>query len=289
MKKSPVKKSAAPSAAKKAGVASAKASSAKKPAVKTVKKAAAPAKKAVAVKKAAAPAKKAVAVKKAAAPAKKAVAVKKAAAPAKKAVAVKKAAAPAKKAVAVKKTAAPAKKSVAVKKAVAPVAKKAVAVKKAVAPVVKKAAAPVKKAAPVEKVQQHKKLKLTKAQKKHYRDLLIKARNEFASRLRSHQEDALSGKRDSAGERAGMATHMADLGSDNFRHDLDLSLMTDEGDVLEMIDEALQKIEDSEYGICVDCECAINPERLEAKPYAWYCIRCKDRHEKMEDPQRRHR
>ena len=173
------------------------------------------------------------------------------------------------------------------KKAAAP-AKKAVAVKKAVVPV-KKAAVPAKKAAPVEKVQQHKKLKLTKAQKKHYKDLLIKARNEFASRLRSHQEDALSGKRDSAGERAGMATHMADLGSDNFRHDLDLSLMTDEGDVLEMIDEALQKIEDSEYGICVDCECAINPERLEAKPYAWYCIRCKDRHEKMEDPQRRHR
>ena len=277
MKKSPVKKSAAPSAAKKAGVASAKASSAKKPAVKTVKKAVAPAKKAVAVKKAAAPAKK---------PAVKT--VKKAAAPAKKAVAVKKGAVPAKKAVAVKKAAAPAKKAVAVKKAAAP-AKKAVAVKKAVAPVVKKAAAPVKKAAPVEKVQQHKKLKLTKAQKKHYKDLLIKARNEFASRLRSHQEDALSGKRDSAGERAGMATHMADLGSDNFRHDLDLSLMTDEGDVLEMIDEALQKIEDSEYGICVDCECAINPERLEAKPYAWYCIRCKDRHEKMEDPQRRHR
>jgi len=220
-------------------------------------------------------------VKKAAAPAKKAVAVKKAVAPAKKAVAVKKAAAPAKKAVAVKKAAAPAKKAVAVKKAVVPVKKAAVPVKKA--------AVPAKKAAPVEKVQQHKKLKLTKAQKKHYKDLLIKARNEFASRLRSHQEDALSGKRDSAGERAGMATHMADLGSDNFRHDLDLSLMTDEGDVLEMIDEALQKIEDSEYGICVDCECAINPERLEAKPYAWYCIRCKDRHEKMEDPQRRHR
>ena len=239
MKKSPVKKSAAPSAAKKTVVASAKASSAKKPAVKTVKKVAAPAKKVVAVKKAAAPAKKVVAVKKAAAPAKKAAPV-------------------------AKKVAAPVKKA-------------------AVAPVVKKAA-PAEK-----KVQQHKKLKLTKAQKKHYRELLIKARNEFASRLRSHQEDALSGKRDSAGERAGMATHMADLGSDNFRHEMDLSLMTDEGDVLEMIDEALQKIEDSEYGICVDCECAINPERLEAKPYAWYCIRCKDRHEKMEDPQRRHR
>ena len=114
-------------------------------------------------------------------------------------------------------------------------------------------------------------------------------RRKFASQLQFHQDDALSSKRDSAGERAGMATHMADLGSDNFRHDLELGLMTEEGDVLEMIDEALQKIEDSEYGICVDCECNINPERLEAKPYARYCIRCKNRLEKMEEPHRRHR
>lgn len=233
MKKSPVKKSPASSAVKKAGAASAKVSSAKKPAVKTVKKAA-PVKKAAAVKKAA---------------------------PAKKAVAVKKAAAPAKKAVAVKKAAVPAKKAVAVKKAV------------------------VK----VEKAPAHRKLKLTKAQKKHYRDLLMDLRRKFASQLQFHQDDALSSKRDSAGERAGMATHMADLGSDNFRHDFELGLMTEEGDVLEMIDEALQKIEDSEYGICIECDCNINPERLEAKPYARYCVRCKNRHEKMEEPHRRHR
>ena len=219
MKKSPVKKSVASSAAKKTKVASVKESSAKKPAVKAVKKAVAPA-------------------------------------PAKKAVAVKKAAAPAS-------------------------AKKAVAVKKA--------AASVKKPAPVEKVQTHRKLKLTKAQKKHYRELLMDLRRKFASQLQFHQDDALTSKRDSAGERAGMATHMADLGSDNFRHDLELGLMTEEGDVLEMIDEALQKIEDSEYGICVDCDCNINPERLEAKPYARYCVRCKDRREKMEEPHRRHR
>ena len=303
MKKSPVKKSAAPSAMKKTGSETTKKSSAKKPAVKTVK-AAVPAKKVAPVaKKAAVPAKKAAPVaKKAAVPAKKVAPVaKKAAVPGKKAAPVaKKAAVPAKKVAPVaKKAAAPAKKA-------APVEKKAAAPAKKVATVAKKAAAPAKKVAPVtkkaavpasasektvafEKAPRHKKLKMTKAQKKHYTALLMELRAGFASRLRSHQEDALSSKRDSAGERAGMATHMADLGSDNFRHDLELGLMTEEGDVLEMIDEALQKIEDSEYGICVDCECPINPERLEAKPYARYCIRCKDRREKMEDPQRRHR
>ena len=99
----------------------------------------------------------------------------------------------------------------------------------------------------------------------------------------------MSSKKDSAGERAGMATHMADLGSDNFRHDLELGLMSDEGDVLEMIDEALQRIESSEYGICLECGCEINPKRLEAKPYARFCVKCKSAIEKMEDPRRRHR
>ena len=109
------------------------------------------------------------------------------------------------------------------------------------------------------------------------------------SQLRYHQDEALSSKKDAAGERAGMATHMADLGSDNFRHDLELGLLSEEGDVILMIDEALQKIENSEYGICIECGCEISPARLEAKPYARFCTKCKAMYEEMEDPTRRHR
>ena len=220
---------------------------------------------------------------------KKAAPVAKKAAPAKK-VEVKKAA-PAKKAAAPVAKKAEVKKAAPAKKAVAPVAKKA-EVKKA-APV-KKAAEPVKKAAvkkvePVEHVVRHKKLRLNKKAKKYYTSLLLELRNVFTEQVEFHKEDALSSKKDSAGERAGMATHMADLGSDNFRHDLELGLMSDEGDVLEMIDEALQRLESSEYGICLECGCEINPQRLEAKPYARFCVKCKSAFEKMEDPRRRHR
>lgn len=133
------------------------------------------------------------------------------------------------------------------------------------------------------------KLKLNKTQKKHYIDMLMKLRNEFVSQLRYHQDEALSSRKDAAGERAGMATHMADLGSDNFRHDLELGLLSEEGDVILMIDEALQKIENSEYGICIECGCEIAAARLEAKPYARFCTKCKAMYEEMEDPTRRHR
>ncbi|MBO5723448.1 MAG: TraR/DksA C4-type zinc finger protein [Lentisphaeria bacterium] len=204
----------------------------------------------------------------------------------KKAVATKKAApAPVKaeKKVAVKKAvaavAAPAKK-VAVKKA-APVpvkAEKKVALKKAVAAV----AVPVKKT--VKKREESlKKLRLSKADKKFFYDLLIHTRASFGQQVQFHSEDALSSRRDSAGERAGMATHMADLGTDNYRHDFELGLMSEEVDVLEMIDEALQRLEDSEYGICLDCGEQIPRKRLEAKPYAKYCVKCKSRREQMDD------
>ena len=220
-------------------------------------------------------------------------------APAKKAPVKKTAEKPAAKKVAEKLVA---KKAVAKKAAEKPAAKKAVAKPAAAKKVAEKPAAkkaPAKKtvvkiSAPAQKAEAvparaAKKLKLTKAQKKHYIDVLMKLRTEYMSQLRYHQDEALASKKDAAGERAGMATHMADLGSDNFRHDLELGLLSGEGDVILMIDEALQKIKDSEYGICIECGCEISPGRLEAKPYARFCTKCKAMYEQMEDPSRRHR
>jgi len=225
------------------------------------------------VKKASAPAKKTVkaAPAKKSAPAKKTV---KAAAPAKKAV---KAAAPAKKAV----KAAPAKKSAPAKKAVkAAPAKKTEKTVPAKAPAAKKAA--VKKTTQVRKDEILKKLRLSKTDKKYFRELLLHARSAFGAQVRYHSDDALT-RKDAAGERAGMATHMADLGTDNYRRDFELGLLSDGVDVLEMIDEALQRLEDSEYGICLDCGEPIPRKRLEAKPYAKYCTKCKSKREAMDE------
>jgi len=133
------------------------------------------------------------------------------------------------------------------------------------------------------KQHEQKKSNFTKAQKKHYYDLLMKVRNEFMDQVKFHSDEALTSQKDSAGERAGMATHMADLGSDNFRHDLELGLLSEEVDVVEMIEDSLQKLETDEFGICADCGCEIALDRLEAKPYARFCTRCKTRHEAREE------
>ena len=207
-----------------------------------------------------------------------------------------------------------AKKSAAVKTAPAAKAKpkKAAApsktVSKKIAPAAVKKAAPARKAAPsktpaapaeaapvktakkpaaksitrVRKDEILKKLRLSKADKKFFYGLLMRARSAFGAQVQYHSDDALT-RKDAAGERAGMATHMADLGTDNYRRDFELGLLSDGVDVLEMIDEALQRLEDSEYGICLDCGEPIPRKRLEAKPYAKYCTKCKSKREEMDE------
>lgn len=116
--------------------------------------------------------------------------------------------------------------------------------------------------------------------KKLYYEALLAVKDQIASQMKFHSDEALKPDKDSAGQRAGMATHMADLGSDNSLHDMELKLLTEEADVVQMIDEAIQRLKDDEYGICLDCGGKISHERLVAKPYALYCVVCKSRMEK---------
>ncbi|QCT93811.1 RNA polymerase-binding protein DksA [Caminibacter mediatlanticus TB-2] len=51
---------------------------------------------------------------------------------------------------------------------------------------------------------------------------------------------------------------------------------------LKEIEEALKRIEEGNYGICEMCDEPIQEERLKIKPYAKYCIICREIIEKEE-------
>jgi len=55
-----------------------------------------------------------------------------------------------------------------------------------------------------------------------------------------------------------------------------------EASLLRNVRAALFRVNDGSYGICMHCEEEIKPKRLEAVPWAAFCIRCQeaaDRHE----------
>jgi DnaK suppressor protein len=49
-----------------------------------------------------------------------------------------------------------------------------------------------------------------------------------------------------------------------------------ENTCLMQVDAALKRIEDCEFGTCLECEEPISPKRLAAVPWATYCLRCQE-------------
>jgi len=51
---------------------------------------------------------------------------------------------------------------------------------------------------------------------------------------------------------------------------------------IDEIELALKKLHEGTYGICEECGGQIKPRRLEVRPFATLCVRCKERQERLE-------
>jgi len=71
----------------------------------------------------------------------------------------------------------------------------------------------------------------------------------------------------------------SDLAADSLDSDTALQLVQSSSSEITQIDEALRKIEDGSYGKCESCGEDIPWTRLEAVPYAIFCVECKRRQE----------
>ena len=67
-----------------------------------------------------------------------------------------------------------------------------------------------------------------------------------------------------------------DLAVRNYSKNVMLAVSENESRQLAEIDQALVRIEDDEYGNCQNCEKPINPKRLQAIPWARYCLDCQE-------------
>ena len=87
------------------------------------------------------------------------------------------------------------------------------------------------------------------------------------------QDEALKQSRmDASGDLSSMPIHMADIGTDNYQQEFALELVDGERKLLKEIYDALERIEKDSYGICEKTGEPILKARLEAKPWARYCV-----------------
>jgi len=109
---------------------------------------------------------------------------------------------------------------------------------------------------------------LSKKDKEAFLKLLLEKRAEIIGNVRG-MEDARNA---SLGDIAHMPLHMADVGSDNYEQEFTLGLMESEREMLREIEEAIIRMREGYYGVCLESGRPIQRLRLEFAPWAKYCI-----------------
>ena len=70
------------------------------------------------------------------------------------------------------------------------------------------------------------------------------------------------------------------MAANAYTKELLVSMSDNDRQLLNLIDEALERIEASGYGKCIHCGEAFPDKRLEAVPWARHCVRCQDLQER---------
>lgn len=122
---------------------------------------------------------------------------------------------------------------------------------------------------------------MKKSEASAYKERLLVLRARLKGDVTGLADAALNKSRTSGnGEASSMPIHMADVGSDNFEQEFTLSLMENEGATLELVEAALERIEEGTYGECEECGAKIPKARLSAIPYAALCVKCASEQER---------
>ena len=114
----------------------------------------------------------------------------------------------------------------------------------------------------------------TRGELREFKQLLLERRQEILNDLRD-LENSVEDPSAPGEQNQGMSTlptHPADLASDAYEQELDLALVGRARDRLNDIDQALERISNGTYGMCMAQQGEpIEKKRLLAKPWAKYC------------------
>lgn len=106
-----------------------------------------------------------------------------------------------------------------------------------------------------------------------FRDKLLDRRESLVGQVQ--QAELYSRERDSEATQ-----DPADMAANAYTKELLVSMSDNDRQMLNLIDEALERMDDSGYGKCVRCGQALPEKRLEAVPWARHCVKCQELHER---------
>ncbi|MES0488650.1 MAG: TraR/DksA C4-type zinc finger protein [Leptospirales bacterium] len=120
-----------------------------------------------------------------------------------------------------------------------------------------------------------KKSPFTKKELEDFKALLLEKRTRLMKEIQNQVEEVSSEKSDEPGDMVDMATELLE-------QEMNLSLTTAEVNTLKDIEEALARLEEGKYGICIDTEELINKSRLKVLPEAKRSLGAQEKYDKIQ-------
>jgi RNA polymerase-binding transcription factor DksA len=111
-----------------------------------------------------------------------------------------------------------------------------------------------------------------------YEKALLTEKQRMLKQGRATDEVMDSACPDVTGDLSTHRTHTADQGTENYQREMASRFKTIETDTLRQIEDALKRIADGTYGVCVSCGGAVPKARLEVVPHAGLCMKCLKKH-----------
>lgn len=106
-----------------------------------------------------------------------------------------------------------------------------------------------------------------------FRKLLLERRRRFLESLHELERDVREYNQPEARNvQSDLPTHPADQSDRGYEQMKDLQIATTERDMIRQIEEALRRMEEGSYGLCLVCGRPISRRRLTAEPWAQTCI-----------------
>lgn len=110
------------------------------------------------------------------------------------------------------------------------------------------------------------------------REMLLQKKEEIHARIAEELGKKMT---EDIASTLGPALDEGDLSTLEFGRDLDYRLLTMSTKTLKNVEHALERLEEGTYGICEECGQEIGEKRLQAIPFAQYCVGCQREKEKF--------
>lgn len=108
---------------------------------------------------------------------------------------------------------------------------------------------------------------MDKKKTENYRKLLLEKQDELLRMVSKSDQDGREADEEGTQD-------VADKAANAYTKEFLFHQSNDNRQILALVKEALDRIKNGSYGVCVECREDVQPKRLEAVPWARHCIEC---------------